>query len=211
MAIINPKVKRIKAIVFILSPMYNYSMIYIIKKDGDDVFIKKCIVGNLDTNCYILENKSGCLIIDPGAEADKIIREISLPVQGIIVTHYHDDHIGALEEIKSYYKAPVFDHNSLADGINKIGDFTFEVIFNPGHTMDSISLYFKEEKSLFCGDFIFYQSIGRTDLGGSPTDMKESLKNILSYPDDTIIYPGHYEKTSLGNERDNLNFFISML
>ena len=67
---------------------------------------------------------------------------------------------------------------------------------------------------MFIGDFItiliwvgitiFKDSIGRTDLpGGSNTEMQESIKKILEYPEDTIIYPGHYEKTTLGYEKEN--------
>ena len=52
---------------------------------------------------------------------------------------------------------------------------------------------------MFCGDFIFERGIGRTDLGGSIKDMKESLEMISSYPDDITLYPGHGDKTTLGN------------
>ena len=57
---------------------------------------------------------------------------------------------------------------------------------------------------MFIGDFIFKDSIGRTDLpGGSESEMKDSIKKLLTYNDDITLYPGHYEKTTLGLERRN--------
>ena len=65
-------------------------------------------------------------------------------------------------------------------------------------------VYFEEEKILFIGDFIFKDSIGRTDLpGGDAKDMANSIEKILKYDDDIKLYPGHYEETTLGTERKN--------
>ena len=60
---------------------------------------------------------------------------------------------------------------------------------------------------MFTGDFIFNSGIGRTDLGGSITDMKESLEMIKKYPDKTIIYPGHGPSTILGNEKSLFSLY----
>ena len=60
---------------------------------------------------------------------------------------------------------------------------------------------------MFVGDLIFKESIGRTDLpGGSDSEMKESIKKVLTYPEDTILYPGHNESTTLKYEKDNNPF-----
>ena len=65
---------------------------------------------------------------------------------------------------------------------------------------------------MFVGDFIFEGSIGRTDLGGSDEAMAQSLQSFLdTYSDDIILYPGHGCKTTIGNERNNLNYFIEIL
>ena len=57
---------------------------------------------------------------------------------------------------------------------------------------------------MFCGDFIFKESIGRCDLpGGSESEMEDSIKKILEYPDDITLYPGHNEITTLGYEKEN--------
>ena len=82
-----------------------------------------------------------------------------------------------------------------------IGDFSFQVIYTPGHSKDSVSFYFPEENVMFVGDFIFKESIGRTDLpGGDSMEMKESIKKLLTYDENMILYPGHYEITTLKDE-----------
>ena len=74
--------------------------------------------------------------------------------------------------------------------------------------MDSITFYFFKEKTMFVGDFIFEGNIGRCDLeGGDFNLMKESIEKIKSYPDDTVIYSGHGEFTSLGHEKSKNYYF----
>ena len=108
--------------------------------------IKKVVVGDLETNCYILENDNECLIIDPGAEAEKIDAKIYKKVVGIIITHSHFDHIGEVSYFSEKYDALVYDYNNLIQGKNKIRSFEFDVIYTPGHTKDSITIYFEKEK-----------------------------------------------------------------
>ena len=80
-----------------------------------------------------------------------------------------------------------------------MGNFNFEVIYTPGHKEDAITFYFKDYNAMFTGDFIFKDAIGRTDLpGGNMESMIESLNKIKSYNKDIIIYPGHGDKTTLG-------------
>lgn len=172
--------------------------------------IKSVVVGSLDTNCYILEKDGEVLIIDPGAEEEKIIENITGKVVGIIITHHHFDHVGALEKIKQYYNVKVYDFSNLIEN-STVGKFSFKVLSTPGHTDDSISIYFKEDNIMFVGDFIFYGSIGRTDLGGNDLDMKKSIESILLYDDDIKLYPGHFIPTSIGIERHNLENIIKMI
>ena len=161
--------------------------------------IKTVVVGQLEENCYIVEKNNKCIIIDPGDEADKIISNITCDVVGILITHYHFDHIGALNELKLKYN---IEENSFIDGFN------FETISTPGHTSDSKTYYFKDDKVMFVGDFLFKNGIGRMDLPtGSVSDMAESLNMIFSYPKDIVIYPGHGDKSTLGEElRNRLSF-----
>ena len=163
--------------------------------------IIRVIVGELEENCYILEKNNKCIIIDPGDDADRIIDNIKYPVVGILITHYHFDHIGALEFLKEKYN--IKENNYNIDGFN------FEVIDTPGHTSDSKTYYFKDEKMMFVGDFIFKNGIGRMDLPtGSKEEMIKSLNKIYKYPLDAILYPGHGDSTTLEKEKHNIDYLI---
>lgn len=164
--------------------------------------IKKVIVGKLQENCYILEKNNKCIIIDPGDEVEKIISNISLNVIAILITHSHFDHIGAVEALVSKYNVPVYKYDNLNEGNMKIEEFEFEVIFTPGHTFDSISFYFKNEQIMFTGDFIFKNSIGRTDLPtGNFEKLQKSISKITRFNDIIRLYPGHGDSTTLGFEK----------
>lgn len=166
-------------------------------------------VGMLKTNCYILKKNNKILIIDPGDEYYKIddyIKENEL--EGILITHNHFDHIGALNQILKNYNTKVYDKSSLQEGPCTIKDFSFEVIYTPGHTSDSITFYFKEGKSMFDGDFIFKDGLGRCDLPtGDEEALVKSIKKIKKYPKETTIYPGHGEPTTLEDEEKFNEYF----
>ena len=172
--------------------------------------IKIVQVGELEENCYIVEKNNKCLIIDPGSEFNKIKENIDQEVIGILTTHSHYDHVGALKEAKNYYNIKVYEYKNLKEGKITIGPFDIEVIYTKGHTNDSVTYYFKEEKIMFTGDFIFKNSIGRTDLGGNTKDMIESINKIKHYDDSIIIYPGHGEYTTLSSEKENNEFFNTL-
>ena len=164
--------------------------------------IKKLIVGELDENCYILEQDGKYLVIDPGAEFEKIDAEIDGELEEILVTHNHFDHVGALKELEQKYGVQANQY--------KQKTFKYEIISTPGHTNDSKSFYFSQDKIMFTGDFLFYNSIGRMDLPtGSQKEMQESLEKISNYPLDTRIYPGHFYSGTLGVALEIVkNFFF---
>lgn len=152
------------------------------------------VLGPLDTNTYILSKDGKCIIIDPADDAEKIVSFCSkYEVEEIIVTHHHFDHIGALEKLEKYYN---IKHNTF---LGKT--FSYDIIKTPGHTDDSISIFFGGQNLLFSGDLIFYHSIGRYDFPNSNyNDLIKSLKKISKLSLDTTIFPGHGEKTSLNEE-----------
>jgi hydroxyacylglutathione hydrolase len=85
----------------------------------------------------------------------------------------------------------------------EVGKLRFKILFTPGHTPGHVSLYEEAKKTLFDGDVIFKQGIGRTDLpGGDMRAMMNSIKNVLlKLPDDVVVYPGHGPTTTIGEER----------
>ena len=170
-------------------------------------------VGKLRCNCYILSIGNDVLVIDPGDDGDKIVDLIGIRnVLGIIITHHHPDHVGAMDFLIRKYNCMVYDRYNLNEGINKIGSFVFLLIYTPGHKEDLITLYFDREKKMFCGDFIFKDSVGRCDLHGSSIkEMANSLAKIKKYDREVVIYPGHGSSTSLGYEIDNNVYFNEFL
>ena len=169
-------------------------------------------VGKLRCNCYLLEIDGKVLVIDPGDDYDKIIDKIgNRELVGIIITHYHFDHIGALDSFVKNYDVMVYDKSNMSEGNFNIDGFVFEVIYTPGHKEDAITIYFKEDKCIFCGDFIFRGNIGRCDLvGGDISLMLESIKKIKKYDRDISIYPGHGNKSTIGYEIDNNIYFLDI-
>ena len=169
----------------------------------------KCVVtGYLDENCYVLIKDNNCIVIDPGDDYNKITDVIGdKKVLAVLITHSHADHIGALRNFLSKRSIKIFKKSNLEEKEYSVGDFKFDCIYTPGHSKDSVSFYFKEDNMIFIGDFIFNGSIGRCDLpGGSETEMSESINKILKYDDNIILYPGHYDMTTLGEEKKNNPF-----
>lgn len=166
-------------------------------------------VGRLETNCYILESEGKVLVIDPGDDYYILKRSlVDKDIVGILVTHGHDDHIGAVESIVNACNVPVYSKNNLSEGKQEIGPFHFEVIYTPGHTSDSVTYYFYEYNFMFTGDFLFKNTVGRMDLPtGNVDDMKNSLVKIYEYDDHITVYPGHGDKTNLGEEKKVNQYF----
>ena len=167
--------------------------------------INVVVTGYLDENCYILSKNGKCLIVDPGDDYNDIVKAVGdNKVLGILITHSHFDHIGALRNFLVKRSIKIFKRSNLEEKEYEIEDFKFKCIYTPGHSKDSVTFYFEEDKVMFIGDFIFKDSIGRTDLpGGSDVEMQESIKKILEYPDDIKLYPGHNSNTTLGEEKKN--------
>lgn len=169
--------------------------------------INKLVIGPLLNNCYILEINNNVIIIDPSDNFELIDKTINnRNVVAIFITHYHYDHVGALEQLKNKYNVKIYDYKD--DEKNYIiNDFNFDLIYTKGHSKDSVSFYFKKEEKLFCGDFIFRENIGRCDLpGGDFNEMLQSIKKIKKY-DECTIYTGHEELTTLSHEKKYNPYF----
>ncbi len=199
------------------------------------MILERIIVGFTQANCYIFGDEKEVVVIDPGADYNKIkkfLAEHKLNPKAVINTHGHGDHIGA----NNNFKLPVWIHE--LDGefltdpaknlsglfgliiksppaarllkdkdILKVGDLRLEVIHTPGHTPGGICL--KCGNIIFTGDTLFQAGIGRTDFPyGSEKALTESIKKkLLIYPD-AKIYPGHGPGSTIKQEMED-NPFLS--
>jgi hydroxyacylglutathione hydrolase len=189
--------------------------------------LRKLVVGPYQTNCYILacrETKEA-MVIDPGDEVFRIVREISaheLRVSTIVITHGHIDHVGGASEIRRITGAPVLIHpldepglgfppdGSLQEGMQlTLGTYAISVIHTPGHSPGGICLH--ASGALFSGDTLFAGSIGRTDFAGGDHHalIRGVREKIFPLGDGLRVYPGHGPATSIGEERRRNPFFRS--
>jgi len=147
----------------------------------------------------------------------------------ILLTHSHWDHIADLKLVATSWRAEIYVHPEDAgnvedpgsDGLSSpiaiegvvpthricegdqitVGKTTWEVIETPGHTPGGICFYDAKAGVLLSGDTLFQHSYGRLDLPTStPTAMIGSLEKLAKLPPETIVYPGHGPKTTIGEE-----------
>jgi glyoxylase-like metal-dependent hydrolase (beta-lactamase superfamily II) len=164
-------------------------------------------------------------------------------VREILATHGHFDHVLASAELKALTGAPfrlhVLDLPLLRDlprlvngwlsidvppaaepdsfidqgSTITVGTVALEVLFTPGHTAGHVSYVLRSEQTVFCGDCLFYGSIGRTDLPGSDPDtlMQSITRKLLPLGDDYHVAPGHMRDTTIGYERTHNPFVVEYL
>ena len=126
----------------------------------------------------------------------------------------HEDDLGQLKNINAYLSffgipdisEPKIDHFIKDGDVIKLGSIDIKVIHTPGHTQGSVC--YLTENSLFSGDTIFRECVGRCDLeGGDFQQIVESIENkIFTLPDNTIIYPGHGSGSNVGWEKEHNKF-----
>jgi glyoxylase-like metal-dependent hydrolase (beta-lactamase superfamily II) len=136
-----------------------------------------------------------------------------------IETYINKDELSNFERATSYSsyfdvaisKPPIPD-NFLNDGDEiKFGNSFLKVIFTPGHTKGGICLYSEADKLLFSGDTLFADSVGRTDLPGGDYDaLMNSIKKLMQLPEDTNVFCGHGQKTTIGYEKVHNPFITEM-
>ena len=196
------------------------------------------ILGELDTNCYILvdEDTMEAAVIDPADEAETIrdaIENMGATLKYILLTHGHRDHTLAAPALHEMFPdAAVYIHPAdkgqvgiyrypmeeligadlkfYEDGDTlPLGNLTIGVIHTPGHTGGSVCL--RVGNALFTGDTLFAGSMGRIDLpGAQPDKMMGSLARLAKLGGDYDVYPGHMDTTTMARERQ-YNLYIKML
>jgi hydroxyacylglutathione hydrolase len=178
------------------------------------VDVRMFTVGQLAENCFLFrrDGSDRALIVDPGDEADRILGaadELGVTVEGILLTHTHFDHIGAVTPIAKATGAPVWcpeietpvladinsfvpwpgfgsfesyeaDHTVSGGERLELAGMEIDVIFTPGHSPGHVTYSIPDEAAVFSGDVLFQGSVGRTDLpGGDWTTLLESIRKLV--------------------------------
>jgi hydroxyacylglutathione hydrolase len=171
-------------------------------------------VGPVAENSYVFrrDGSDRALIVDPGDEPDKLLGAIDalgVTLDGILLTHTHFDHVGAvapvakatgaevwvpekeafvLADINSFVSWPGFgpfesyeaEHTLEGGERLELAGFEIEVLFTPGHSSGHVTFSIPEEEAVFSGDVLFQGSVGRTDLPGGDWDtLLESLRTLV--------------------------------
>ena len=190
----------------------------------DELKITKINMGPYNNNGYIVvcpETNEG-IIIDTPAEPEKLLSEIgNVEIKAILITHGHQDHLLGFDEIKSQVGAlvgageddahllPTPPSIGLRDGATiKFGNRTIHALSTPGHTDGSTC--FLVGKHLFSGDTLFPGGPGKSRSPEAFRQVLDSITNkLLSLPDDTAVYPGHGDDTTIGQARQEYQDFAS--
>lgn len=196
--------------------------------------IKRLFVGELHANCYILECDGDTCIVDPGADAEKILKHTEgKTVSKILLTHGHFDHIMAAASVREATGAKIYvsreDEEMLADPYkNLYADFSkttegfvpfsadevYSDEINVGSTKIEViktpghskgSICLFGDGELLSGDTLFSGAIGRTDYG-SFDEIMRSIWKLMLLDDEVKVHPGHGFSTTIGIERNENPF-----
>jgi glyoxylase-like metal-dependent hydrolase (beta-lactamase superfamily II) len=188
--------------------------------------VTKVAVGPMDNNAYLLRcRRTGeQVLVDAANDEDTLLSVIGVDALArVVTTHRHPDHWQALEDVVSSTGAqtvvgradaegvPVTTDVAVGDGDTvRVGDCALEVIELVGHTPGSIALLYDDPDGhphLWTGDSLFPGGVGKT---GSPEDFQRLLGDVRTkvfdrLPDETWVYPGHGDDTTLGAQRPHLD------
>jgi len=156
-----------------------------------------------EVNSYVVHAPESDIIVDAGAEPEKILDATRGPVAAILVTHGHADHVNALEFVRRETGAPLYMHAADAEG--KIEDYGpledgraldlaglgIRVFHTPGHSPGSVTFVVGDDQIV--GDLILPGSVGRTDVpGASWEELEESIRRVMPlWEENTRLYAGH--------------------
>lgn len=191
------------------------------------LIISKVSVGRMDNNAYVLRCRDTGeeLLIDAAAEPQRVLAVCGDgPLVRVLTTHQHRDHWQALADVVQETGAATVAHPADAGGIGvptaelvedgdriAAGRCEFEIIHLVGHTPGSIAVLYDDptgQPHLFTGDSLFPGGVGNTF--GNTDNFAQLLGDVEAklfgrLPDETWVYPGHGDDTTLGAERPHLD------
>jgi hydroxyacylglutathione hydrolase len=160
-------------------------------------------MNGFEVNSYVVHAPEGDIVVDAGAEPEKILGATRAPVAAILVTHGHADHVDSLEPVRRETGAPVYMHPADAEG--KVRDYEplvdgqaidvvglgIRVLHTPGHSPGSVTFVVGHDQIV--GDLILPGSVGRTDIqGASWEEIEVSIRRVIPlWEEETRLYTGH--------------------
>ena len=192
--------------------------------DGEVKITKVAGMSAMMNNGYLITcpETNECILIDTPGEPEKLLGAITDEnIKAILITHNHGDHLAGFDAITGQVDAPVgispADSHALPrppeldliDGkVSKFGNRELQVLNTPGHT-DGASC-FLVGKHLFSGDTLFPGGPGKSRSPEAFTQLLNSIQSkLLTLPDDTAVYPGHGDATTIGDARLRHADFVS--
>ena len=191
-----------------------------------DVEVHKVVVGPYENNVFVVRcvRTGDAVLIDAANEHEQLLELCQrLGVTRVLETHGHWDHIQAVPAMReagyevavTKLDAPMLDavgYDVFLDDTEVIefGKLRLHAIHNPGHTPGSISFELAGTPLLFTGDTLFPGGPGNTksDLGDFDTIIHSITDRLFTFPDATIVLPGHGLDTTIGAERPHLDEWI---
>ncbi len=178
------------------------------------MIVKQLEVGLMDVFAYIIgcEKTKKATVVDPGGNAKQIADEAKrsgLRIKYIVNTHSHFDHTTGNSRLSRITGAQIIKREDRQIDQEKViyaGEIELKIFHTPGHSPDGICLY--AEGQLFTGDTLFVGTSGRTDLpGGDRPALARSIRELMTLPDDTVVWPGHdygpSKSSTIGWEKRN--------
>lgn len=188
-----------------------------------DVAVHKVVVGPYDNNVFVVRcRRTGdAVLLDAANEHERLLELCSaLGVRRVLETHGHWDHIQAVPAIRNAgYEVAVtrLDAPKLVDvgydafiedtDVIEVGDLRLHAIHTPGHTPGSISFHVESTPLLFTGDTLFPGGPGNTSFDDADFDtiMTSIEQRLYTFPDDTVVLPGHGVDSTIGTERPHFD------
>jgi hydroxyacylglutathione hydrolase len=154
------------------------------------------VLALLNTHCHI-DHILGNYFVKNEYQVDFYMHKDDLPTLNAVPSYAH------IYGFDAYEESPQPDKLIQDKEVLKFGNIELEVIFGPGHAPGHVAFYNKENNILIAGDILFKGSFGRVDLpGGSMEVLKQTIYNrIFTLPENTLVYPGHGDYTSIGEEK----------